>query len=84
MKNIIAVAGKNRGNRELLAIENINITVIAEIAKVLSIINLGNKYNEAISNTDIDTAKNLGLIDIKKYWRCASQIQDKVDGLYKD
>lgn len=50
-----------------MAIENINITVIAEVAKVLSTIDLGNKYSEAISNTDIDAARNLGLINIKKY-----------------
>lgn len=40
---------------------------MAEITKVLSAINLGNKYSQAISNIDIDIAKNLRLINIKKY-----------------
>ncbi len=32
----------------------------------------------------MDVAEDLGLTGIKKYWRCAGQIQDEVDLLYKD
>ena len=64
---MIAVAKKIRENKELLAMENADKTAIAEITKVLSIIDLGSKYNCVISNADIDAAGNLGLIDIKKY-----------------
>ncbi len=41
-------------------------TVIAEVAKVLSIIDLSSKYSWAINNTDIDVMRDLGLTCIKK------------------
>ncbi len=81
MKDVILVT--ERGG-ELLAIENVDKTTIAEVAKMSSAIDLGSKYSWAISNADIDTAEDLGLTSIKKYWRHAGQIQDKVDLLYKD
>lgn len=83
IKNMIVAAEKGKKNREPLAIENANKTVMAKFAKVSSTINLFNKYNEAISNADIDLAGDLVLTDIKKYQRYAGQIQNKVDGLYK-
>ena len=67
MKNIIAVADRGEENKELLAIENINKTAIAKVAKVSNAINLRSKYSWAISNADMDTIGNLGLIGIKKY-----------------
>ncbi len=47
--------------------ENVDKTVIAEVAKVSSTIDLGSKHNWAISNADMDVAEDLGLTDIKKY-----------------
>lgn len=38
----------------------------------------------AISNVDIDAARDLGLTGIKKYWKRAGQIKKKVNGLYRD
>ncbi len=64
MKDMIAVA--ERGGK-LLAIENEEKTVIAEVAKVSSAINLGSKHSWAISNADIDAARDLRLTSIKKY-----------------
>ncbi len=66
MNDVILVA--KRGG-ELLAMENADKTVIAEVAKVSSVIDLGSKHSWAISNTDIDTAEDLGLTGIKKYQR---------------
>ena len=40
MKNMIAVTKKDRENNELLVIENANKTAMAEVAKMLSTINL--------------------------------------------
>lgn len=57
---------------------------MAEVAKVLNIINLGNKYSWAISNADINATGDLRLTGIKKYWKCAGQIQEEIDGLYKN
>ena len=84
MKDMIAVAEKGRENKELLAIENINKTAMAEVAKVSSTIDLRSKHNWAINNADINVAGDLKLIGIQKYWKCAGQIQDKVDWLYKN
>ena len=61
------MAERGRKNKELLSMENVNKTVIVEVAKILSAIDLGNKYNLAINNADIDVAGDLKLIGIKKY-----------------
>ena len=45
---------------------------------------LDSKYMWAISNVDIDAARNLELIGIKKHWRLTGQIEKKVNGLHKD
>ncbi len=81
MKDMILVAERVG---ELLAMENVDKTTISKVAKVSSTIVLRNKHSWAISNTDMDITKDLGLISIKKYWKRASQIQNKVDLLYKD
>ncbi len=47
--------------------ENADKTAIAEVAKVLSAIDLRSKYSQAISNADIDVTEDLGLTGIKKY-----------------
>ena len=64
---MIAVAEKRGKNKKLLAIENIDKTAITKIAKMLSTINFRSKHSWAISNTDMDAARNLRLISIKKY-----------------
>lgn len=71
MKDVIAVIKRDR---ELLVIENTNKTVIAEVAKLLSIIDLESKYSQAINNIDMDTVGDLRLTGIKKYQRCTGQI----------
>ncbi len=60
--------------RKLLTIENTEKTAIVEVTKVLSDIDLGSKHSWAISNADMDAARDLGLTSIRKYWRCAGQI----------
>ncbi len=81
MKDVILVVERGR---ELLAMKNVDKTVIAEVAKEWSTIDLGSKHSWAISNADMDAAENLGLTGIKKYGRRVGQIQDKVDSLHKD
>ena len=71
-------------NKELLAIENADKIAMAEVVKVLSTIDLRSKHSWAISNVNMDITEDLGLTGIKKYWKCAGQIQDKVDWLHKD
>ena len=64
---MIAIAGRNEENKELLAIENIDKNAMAEVIKMSSVIALGSKHNWVISNTDISATQNLRLIGIKKY-----------------
>ena len=64
---MIAAVERDSENGGPLAMENVDKTAIAEVAKILSAINLGNKYSWAISNADIDVTGNLGLTSIKKY-----------------
>ena len=78
------LAERGRNNKRPLVIENIDQTVMVEVAKVLDTINLNGKYSSAINNSNIDVAEDLRLNNIKIYWRCVGQIQDKVDWLYKD
>lgn len=66
---MVAVAKKGRKNEKQLAMENLLYkTAMAEVAKVSNVINLGVQYSQAISNIDIDIARDLGLTRIKKYW----------------
>lgn len=48
-----------------MAIENIDKTVLIEVVKMPNTINFDNKFCYAISNSDIDVAKNPGLTGIK-------------------
>lgn len=67
MKDMIVVAERSRENKELLAIQNIDKIVIAEVVKVLSAIDLESKYSWVISSTNMNIIRDLGLISIKKY-----------------
>ena len=67
IKDIIAIAEKDRENKKLWTIENVDKIAMVEVTKLLSAIDFGSKYSYAMNNTDIDVAKNLKLIDIKKY-----------------
>ena len=64
---MIRVVEKDRKNEKLLAMENVDKITKAEVAKVLNLIDLGSKHSWAICNVDMDAARNLGLIGIKKY-----------------
>ena len=59
-----------------------NITAPAEVAQVLSFIDLAGRYNWAMSNIDLDVTKKLGLSGIKKYWRYVSQVEIELNWLY--
>ncbi len=57
-------------------------TALAEVARALNPINLAWKYRWAMSNVDMDLAKELGLTGVKKYWRQAGQVEMKLDWLH--
>lgn len=56
----------------------------AKVAKILSLIDFNIKYMLAIKNINMDSIRDLKLTDMKKYWRCAGQIKEKVNRLYRD
>ena len=53
--------------KEILLKGVADITALVEVAQVLSLVDLAGRYNWAMSNADLDIAKKLGLIGIKKY-----------------
>ena len=80
MKDMIIL--EKAREKKMLSESTANTTVSAEVAWVLSPINFAGRYNWTISNTDLDTAKELGLISIKKYWRYASKVAIELDWLH--
>ena len=67
LKKIIIVVKKDRKNKEFLVIKNIEKTAIMEVAKALSAIHFRSKHSKTIINLAIKAAKDLRLINIKKY-----------------
>lgn len=55
---MIAVVERGRKNKEILVIENIDKIAMIGIAKVSNAIYLGKKYIWAISNANINAARN--------------------------
>lgn len=74
---------KQRIKRELVD-ENIDKIVMVDIIRTSSLINLNSRYIQAISNININAAKNLGLINIKKYGKHMSQILNELKKLFGD
>lgn len=64
--------------------ENVDKIMLAEVMRISSPINFNGRYMQTISNIDINTTKNLELTDMKKYWRCTSQISEEVKELNKN
>ncbi len=66
MKDVI-ISEKAR-EEEILSLKGIaDTTALAEVAWVSSPVDLAGRYNWAMSNADLDIAKELGLTSIKKY-----------------
>ena len=63
---------------------NADKIVLAKVGKISSSMNLDSNYMWVIRNIDIDAAKDLRLINIKKYWRFIGQIEKEANGLYRD
>lgn len=61
-----------------------NVIEQVKVVKMLSLIDLDSKYIWAISNADINDARDLELTIVKKYWRRAGRIKNKMNGLYKN
>ena len=83
MKDVIILkkALKKEGQ---LVVRNANKIALAEFGRTLSPMDLDGKYMWAISNVDIDAARDLGLTGIKKHWRLAGLIEKEVNRLHKN
>ncbi len=57
-------------------------TMLAELARVSSLVDLAGRYNWTMSHADLDVAKKLGLTDIKNYQRYAGQVEMELDWLH--
>ena len=80
MKDVI-ILEKAREKKMLL--ESIaNTTAPAKVAQLLSLIDLARRYNWAMSDAELDAAKKQGLNGIKKYSRCAGQVEMELDWLH--
>ena len=64
MNNII-ITQKTR-KKEGLSKSIVDITVLAEVAQSISVVDLIGKYICTVNNVDLNTAKKLGLTSIKK------------------
>ena len=60
------MAKRGKENKKWLIMKNIDSTAMAEVAKVLSIIDFEVKHNWAISNANINITRDLRLAGIKK------------------
>ena len=83
MKDVI-ILKKALEKEGQLVVRNANKIALTEFGRTLSSIDLDSKYIRAISNVDIDAPRNLGLTDIKRYWKLAGQIEKEVNELHKD
>ena len=83
MKDVIILKNVLEKERQLV-VRNAEKIALVEIGRTLSPMDLDGKYMWAISNVDIDAARDLGLTGIKKHWRLAGQIEKKVNGLHRD
>lgn len=60
MKYMMVVAKRSRKNKNQLAIQNLlDKTTITKVSKVSSVIKFNNKYSWAISNIELDIARDL-------------------------
>ena len=77
MKDVII---SEKAREEKMQSESIaDMTALAKVAWVSSFVDLAERYNWAMSNADLDTAKKLGLTGIKKYWRHAGSVEMELD-----
>ena len=80
MKDVI-ISEKAR-EEEILSESIADTTTPAELARVLSFVDLAGRYNWAMSDVNLDIAKKLELTGIKKYWRYTGQVEIKLDWLH--
>ena len=83
MKDVI-ISKKALEKEGQLVVRNADKIALAEVGRTSSPMGLDGKYMWAISNVDIDAARDLGLTGIKKHWRLAGQIEKEVNGLHRD
>ncbi len=79
MKDVII---SEKARKKKLSESPADTTASAKMAQTSSSIDLVWKYRWAISNVNIDVAKELQLTKIKKYWRQATQVKMELNWLH--
>ncbi len=80
MKDVIIL---EKAREDKMLSESIaDTTAPAEVGRVSSPVDLVGRYNWAMSDADLDAAKELGLTGIKKYWRRAGQVEMQLEWLH--
>ena len=79
MKNMIIIEKVNENKR--LSEDITNTIMPPEVAQALSFVDLARRYMQTMSNVNLNTAKELRLTSINKYWKRAGQIELELDGL---
>ncbi len=80
MKEVIV---SDKAKEDKMLSESIaDTTVPTKVARVSSPVDLVGRYNWAMSDADLDAAKELGLTGIKKYWIRAGQVEIELDWLH--
>lgn len=65
--------------KEKLSEDIADIITSVKMALASNFIDLIERYKWAISNIDVNTVKEIGLIRVKKYWQHSSQIKIELD-----
>ena len=83
MKDVV-ISKKAQEKERQLELRNADKIAQAKVARSSSPMDLDGKYMWVMSNVNIDAARDLGLIGIKKYQRLTVQIEKEGDKLHRD
>lgn len=65
IKDIITLEKAKK--KKMLSEHTVDTTTLTEIAQTSSLVNLGWRYKQVMSNADMDAAKKFGKTGVKKY-----------------
>ena len=80
MKDVIS--SEKIRKKEKLSEDPTDTTAPAEVAWASSLVDLAWRYNWAMSKADMEATKELGLTEVKNYWRRVSQVEMELDWLH--
>lgn len=79
MKNIIIL---KKARKKKLLKSSVNMIALAKMAQVSSFVNFIQRYKQAMSKTNMNVAKKLRLIRVKKYKKRTGQVEIELNQLH--